>query len=785
MHKQNMKSTGMKFDSDQILAKSDSTNLLQHIEECLKIYKELSLALPVIPCVADLENFFDLLFCSVYMHDWGKAHFEFQKVLNKKKNTWRRNRHEFFSVPFIKMLPFPPNQNELIELAIIGHHKDFETLEDYNYTESEIETYRISCKAEINPIDFKENLLHNLNINYLKGLKTKLEDYYEEYTNKKYKFVFKKIDFPSYKNPVKTIVKTYIAESSVDTKKYWQRMLMLGATRICDHLGSAGITEIPRLPIDRFAFLNDFKDTLYAHQEKCSHVKGNLFLVAPTGSGKTEAAFLWLKNQLKTGHQGRIFYILPYTASINAMHKRLIKDFEDKGTKPGQSKYIGIMHGKISQYLSEYLENTGDNPQEVQSRLTKIKDMHKQMIHPLKILTPFQILKYCYGVKGFEKGLTELAGAMLIFDEIHAYDEQTFAQIVSSLKWMITHLKVRVMIMTATLPTFMLDELQNTVGSYQVIKADASLLEDFTRHKVQILDGDIFDQLSEIRESLDNGKRVIVVCNTVSNAQKIFSKLNLDEEESVLLHSRFIAEDRLKKESMLFDKDYNIRLLVGTQAIEVSLDIDFDIMFTEPAPLDALIQRFGRINRNRKKGICPVYVCSKGGEHDHYIYPTEIVKHTLYILSKVSEIKEKKLQEMLDEVYPDFLLRDKYDEIKTGFTESLSRLKPFMRHKEQEEDFYKKFTGISVLPAEFQEDYETYLREFEFIKAEKLLITININMFYRLRAQQLMKKDEVVIEPKGRLKKIPYWFLKCQYSSQIGLLEKETQEIETKSTDSF
>ena len=108
--------------------------------------------------------------------------------------------------------------------------------------------------------------------------------------------------------------------------------------------------------------------------------------------------------------------------------------------------------------------------------------------------------------------------------------------------------------------------------------------------------------------------------------------------------------------------------------VDVSLNIDFDIMFTEPAPLDALIQRFGRINRRRKKGICPVYVCSKGGENDHYIYPKEIVNNTMNVLRDTSVIKESKLQQMLDTVYPDFPEKDKYYKTKTGFLKSLSRL---------------------------------------------------------------------------------------------------------------
>lgn len=560
---------------------------------------------------------------------------------------------------------------------------------------------------------------------------------------------------------------------NVKTKKLDHRVS--GATKLCDHMGSAEITEISRLTEDGFGFLDRFDSKWYAHQERCGYMDGNMFLMAPTGSGKTEAALRWVRKQLQSGHQGRIFYVLPYTASINAMHRRLIEDFEEEGVKPGHTKYIGVMHGKLSQYLAHYFENEEDHPEAFQSQLAKIKEMHRQMVHPLKVVTPFQILKYCYGVKGFEMGFTELAGAMLIFDEIHAYDTQTFAQIVSSLNWMVKHLHIRAMIMTATLPSFMLKELRSAVGSSGIVKAEDALLEQFTRHRICMLDGTIFDQIPAIRDALDNGKRVIVVCNTVENAQEVFRHFSgaKEAQKAILLHSRFTAEDRMKKESVLSEEEKNVHLLVGTQAIEVSLDIDFDVMFTESAPLDALIQRFGRINRKREKGICPVYVCREGGTYDHYIYPKEIVADTLRVLKDVSVIKECALQKMLDDVYPDWPEKDKYDETKAGFAESLLRLKPFMRHKEEEKAFYERFSGITVLPVKYQDDYETCIRRLDFIESEKWLVTMHRGMFYKLRNQGLMEKNTLETERGGRRKVLPYWVVKCKYDPQLGLLDKE------------
>ena len=764
----------MLVDADRVLAKSDGQSLLGHIEDCLRVYQGLCQALPVIPAIVELEDFFELLFFTVYLHDWGKAHREFQKVLRGEKNQWLKSRHELYSVPFVEMLPLALGEKELVAQCILGHHKDFETLQDYLYSDQDVKDHALNLRNSVNPHDFKDNLARQMDVAYLAGLKQRFQDYYDTYALRKRQFELTPIDFTAQENPIKTYARPVLKTSGgPEEKNYWRQMLLLGATKQCDQMGSAGIHELPRLSPDGFSFLNMLNGRWYAHQERCGQIEGNLFLMAPTGSGKTEAALRWVQNQLHSGHQGRIFYILPYTASINAMHRRLLKDFEGEEAKPGNTRFIGILHGKISQYLAQYFEDQDYHHDETSARLRKLKDLHRQMVHPLKVITPFQILKYCYGVKGFEMGLTELAGAMLIFDEIHAYDSQTFAQIVSSLKWLGQHLQIKVLIMTATLPSFMLEELYEALGTAAIVKADDDLLEKFTRHTVHLKAGDIFEQIPFIAGSLDKGKRVIVVCNTVANAQKMFQRLQgmVEENKSVLLHSRFISEDRLAKERALADEA--VQLLVGTQAIEVSLDIDFDVMFTEPAPLDALIQRFGRINRRGKKGICSVYVCREGGEYDYYIYPRETVNRTLAVLEGVTEIKERELQNMLDEVYPDWPEKERYIETKEGFLTSLNRLRPFGRFKEEEESFYQRFTGISVLPADYQEDYEKYIYQLDFFKAESLTITIHTGLFHKLLKAGMIERGAAIASKKEQLKKLPYWVVNCRYDPQLGLLENE------------
>lgn len=159
--------------------------------------------------------------------------------------------------------------------------------------------------------------------------------------------------------------------------------------------------------------------------------------------------------------------------------------------------------------------------------------------------------------------------------------------------------------MTATMPSFFKTELKQAIGNFTIITADETLCQQFDRHKAVLKDGLLSDNLLLIEKNLKAGKKILVVCNTVVQAQKVFKHLSTFASKAVLLHGAFTGEDRTIHEKELKDgekdKENPIKLLVGTQAIEVSLDIDYDILYTEPAPIDALIQRFGRVNRKRKK----------------------------------------------------------------------------------------------------------------------------------------------------------------------------------------
>lgn len=732
----------------EILAKSNPTQTLKgHIDDALKIEEMLKGSFSNIEKTSCGDNFWELLRTGIIFHDLGKAHIEFQKLLLGKNHKWKRQRHELFSLPFVKSLN--SKEKELIYLIVAGHHKDFETLilnlESYG---SDDDNLGLDLGGTEEICSFEKEFKNNVSIEKVLFLL------------KSYGFEIKTPVIHNPKKELQQFIKTHFEYK----KEQIKLLLLAGAFKQCDHLASAGISEIFNINPNDFQYVHESGYKFYRHQEKVVSLIGNTILTAPTGSGKTESSLLWLQNQLKTHGNGRVFYILPFTASINAMYERLEKDIPNK---------IGLMHGKLSAFIEAKFEND-DLVDE--NRKKEIKEQYKTLVTPLKVVTPFQLLKNIFAIKGFEKGLFEWAGGYFIFDEIHAYNPKVFAQIISLLRFSTKYLGVKVFIMTATLPLFLRRELEKAIGTHFSIKASQGFYNEFDRHRIILKTGTLDENINLIQQYLYENKKVLVVCNTVKQAQTVFSYL--ESENKILLHSSFNAIDRNAKEKQLFDKKN--KLLVGTQAIEVSLDIDYDLIFSESAPLDALIQRFGRVNRKRSKGISECIVFEGRNKTDKFIYQNEeVIKRTIQIL-KEKEIqnsgilKEAELQKMIDFVYPDWDKEDKdeFDKINSLLNNFIeNEMKPFIYNQKQEEDFYEQFDGIKVLPSIFIEEYRNFLEQNKFIKAENLKVQISSKRFNALIHNEAIDAKTEAFESiqTHKLLEQKVFVINRKYDSEIGL----------------
>ncbi|HEX2846010.1 MAG TPA: CRISPR-associated helicase Cas3' [Chitinophagaceae bacterium] len=742
-----------------------AVSLREHIDDCLLILGFLKKAFPKVAEISGMEDhFWEILKVAVICHDLGKAHKEFQSLLDEKPNQWKFQRHELFSIPFIDALDFDKDILRLVGLVVAGHHKDFETLqEQLAYYETGDSFGMLATLDERK--SFVEAFKENVRIKDVQDLLNS------------YGLNMKAI----YPKPIDGLIRSY-NKSPFKLKdiNYFSLMLLFGGLKWCDHLGSAKVKDVKTLDNDDFIFLKKQRNNLqekgydfYQHQIDCSGKLGNVILTAPTGSGKTEGAFLWLQKQMQHYGQGRVFYILPFTASINAMYDRLDKAI-------GNDK-VGMLHGKLSDYLNNYFDDLQYSVAEKKDSIQSIREKFRSIITPVKVATPFQLLKHLFGLKGYEQGFLEMTGSYLIFDEIHAYNPETFAQIKALLEFVSKYMGARVLIMTATMPHFLLKEIEQSIGRFEAIKASHLLYENFKRHRIILKKGLLKDNLWEIKSELATGKKVLIVCNTVKSAQYVYKELtkHFDKEKSVLLHGAFSGSDRSRKEKELMSE--NIQLLVGTQAIEVSLDIDFDMIYTEPAPIDALIQRFGRVNRKRAKGICPCYVFTENEESDFYTYQKQTIQKTISALEEIALsgglIDEGMLQRSIDYVYGEWTEGDKkkFDDQYRYLTEALTLLSPMKKNRHTEEDFYKQFDGIKVLPQRNKDVYERYLIEFDFINAESQKVQIRKGRFAQWKIEGNIKSDISVFAKKNKMNEQRYWITNKEYSSELGLIADEEE----------
>ena len=714
-----------------LLAKPDEY-LMQHTENTLKVFSSIKNAYFEVPEICSVPNFWEHLFYSLFFHDFGKGASGFQNAL-KDGNYWNY-RHEILSASFISSLDdiFSEEDIKSIGMCIITHHKDLNDLSRYDtYKNVNLESY-IEKLDELKPnfdelIEYME-LIPSLSKKYL-GYELKIP---------------KKITFNELINPFDNVIYDY--EDDIDDGNYSRLqgiygIFLKGFMNACDHLASGGQYEV--LNGVSIANLLNFTN-LRTTQEISSKTKGSAFLIAPTGSGKTEASLLWAENNQNDIYSKRLFYMLPYTASINAMYERLSQLLENENL-------VGLIHGKSSYFIYKLLTNDIED-------VKKIKNLTKKIYRPYKILTPFQIIKYLFGVKGFEMGLSELTNSLIIIDEVHAYDSRTTCLLLESCKFLKENLNADIFIMSATLPTFLKNLFEEELSINNMIQLSNNELDTFTRHKVNVIENHIENYCDVILNDINDGKKVLIVCNTVDKSQKIFKWFREKNiENSALLHGKFILKDREEIERKLNDLD----LLIGTQAIEVSLDIDYDVVYTEPAPFDALIQRFGRVNRRgwSENIVKPVNIFTYGSDNDKFIYNQEIVKKTLDKLKDVDLLKESIIQGILDDIYGDgFSDKDQetFDEVKDSFESVTINLIPFKNSSNL--SFYKLFNSIEVVPFKYCEEYFEKVDNKEFFEAMGYCLNITVGQFHK---QNSLNNIEKIRDT---------FFISVPYDSSLGLL---------------
>ena len=165
-------------------------------------------------------------------------------------------------------------------------------------------------------------------------------------------------------------------------------------------------------PIPKPTFLEKFNPTLYPYQETAKNTTGNVFITLPTGSGKTETALYWANNNFQSSF--KMFYTLPTTVTINSIYDRMT------------SGRYGLDRSSVAQYFSNvdlFLELEGQNP------TRESLNLYKNFTYPINVTTPDQILLSMMNHGRYPLKSFSFKKSLVILDEIHAYDAETFALI--------------------------------------------------------------------------------------------------------------------------------------------------------------------------------------------------------------------------------------------------------------------------------------------------------------------------------------------------------------------
>lgn len=533
---------------NQYLAKSSGQTIVEHTHDLLDNFQLLQQMYP------SIRVNWDLLYLACCYHDLGKMNLAFQnKLLPGGKRDTKEIPHGLLSTAFIPMKSLKKIYSK-VELRVLAHAVAFHHVRNFSTISEEAleeQVEKMKIEAENFSCDF-------------------IEDIQVRMVSKKYVTLENRI---------------YADVNQEEADLY---LMVKGLLNRIDYAASGGIAvEEPNdfLLADMDKLLkkwqtrsetkwNQLQQFMLANQNE------NVVVVAQTGEGKTEAGLLWLGNN-------KGFFTLPLRTAINAIYTRLKEDvFAENFTEK-----IGLLHSETyGQYLA-----MEQNSNETEEYYTKTK----QMTLPLTICTIDQLFDLVFRYDGFEAKLATLSYSKIIIDEIQMYSSDLLAYLITGLRY-IQNYGGKFAIMTATLPNIIL-HLLNQEG-IQYIQPAAPFINEKIRHRMKLMEEPISTLF--IKEKYQNN-RLLVICNTVKKAKEIYTELFKEFPEKVhLLHSQFIKKDRSKKEQAIFEMGQKESELSGiwvtTQVVEASLDIDFDLLFTELSDLNGLFQRFGRCYRKRK-----------------------------------------------------------------------------------------------------------------------------------------------------------------------------------------
>lgn len=717
---------------------------------------------------------------AAFLHDFGKAHPGFQKQLLTSK-PWG-HRHELLSLAFIPWFFDLTSAEALWTTAgIITHHRDWSLIQGYYPTDHPKDWQRSGEKPlfetlvkdlELQSEEIKQALHHAgipppaQKFQPVTVLAEWTEAIFPQWWKEKTNTPFgkwatepvKDAKAPDWATRAKERVVHLLKRLREHHDQAKERLTLFrarGFILLADRLASAGGKPVVHVPWD--SLIRSLPSRLHPHQEAAQNANSpHLLLIAPTGSGKTEAALLWAYTQAKAGQHGALYYLLPYQANLNAMWYR----FQNRYGLP--KAQLALWHSRA--LLALYREIKAETATASASIAYKLYDYGRLFAPPVYLATPYQLLQAAFSLPGHEALLTHTHRALIIADEIHAYAPYRVGLFLGLLKVLAETWEARICLMTATLPRWMKKALQQKLNLHEV-QPPFAFLQSYTRHRLYLRHRRILDEkvLGKAIHRARRGEKVLLVANTVCTAQQVYSRIKTHPEAAdlrlLLLHSRFCAKDRLAKEQQLFEWMDTRKgcLVVATQVVEVSLDVSFDVLYTELAPMEALIQRFGRVNRRRAAPWKPVFVLTHPMSWKYPYNLPKVLRRVRYLLRAYHghPLPEAKLPSLVQRSYGK-VAQELYQKLLQGAKDAESLLcrsvQPLETNPELAEQYEALFDGIPAVPAVLQAAYETQ-RQQNALEAQMYLLTLPWATLQRLQREG---QADPLPDAYGYVVKVPY-----------------------------
>ncbi|TKZ36104.1 CRISPR-associated helicase Cas3' [Brachyspira catarrhinii] len=729
----------IKYIAKSNKSKTHTETIEEHTNKLLKLFddfKKIEKYSNKFKNKNDNDKELNLIETACKLHDLGKMNYKFQEYIqkdfpiNKKLNDLynelniRDIPHGILSCCFIdvdnlqKEFGFDDKDIKVLATAIFNHHN--RELLDNNKHRIEFKRLNKIVNEDLKYNVKKYNEIYNKNLyceidgieeNMIKNNDCKIKNHYE--------FWLKFIVIKGMLNKIDYAASAYVYNK--DKKKY-----EFGINKDDFEMTADNSCEKVKTKFEKNKYrLNDCQEFMLKNNDK------NIIVVASTGIGKTEGALLWAGNS-------KTFYTLPIKVSINAIYERIkTQEYYDK-------EKITLLH---SDAISEIMKEDADF-EDAMEKYGK----SKKLSYPLTVCTIDQLFYFVFKSLGTEIFPATLKYSKIIIDEIQSYTPEITAFILYGLK-VINDLGGQFCIMTATLPPIIIELMERENIQFETpkifIKKDESG-NSIKRHFIKFIEFENEEEkdfnYNEILEKAKS-KKVLIICNIVKRAQEVYLKLK-DIKENIeinLLHSRFIFKERKEKEDKIQkfastnekDRNNDAGIWISTQIVEASLDIDFDVLYTDMCSADSLLQRMGRCYRNRiyEEGKPNIFIYDTKvgvGENKNSVYNSELYDRAVKFIKKYDNdifTEEQKL-EYINKVYNTKELekeKSKYLQRINENYEALKKLPPAFIEKSDVADLFRAIDSVTVMP-------------------EKIYLSIKdniINEYFEIKNKEKKTKDDL------------------------------------------